>query len=118
MDYNRRMKVRLFKPVYDIVIRTIHFPGPNTGSLPRVSGSGEETEVESYVVGGIKQDVQITLSQTLNSEIERLHPYNKSLVRYKRWSDSLSPFRGLTHKGLHKYLEWWYERPIYLQPTD
>ena len=56
-----------------------------------------------------------TLSQTLNSEIERLHPYNKSLLRYKRWSDKLrSPFRQLAHKGLHKYLEWWYERPINL----
>ena len=56
-----------------------------------------------------------TLSQTLNSEIDYLHPYNKSLLRYKRWSDSLrSPFRGLAHKLLHKYLEWYYERPIYL----
>ena len=33
---NRRMKAIGFKPVYDIE-RTIHFPGPNTGSLPRVS---------------------------------------------------------------------------------
>ena len=56
-----------------------------------------------------------TLSQTLNSEIDYLHPYNKSLLSYKRWSDSLRPpFRGLAHKVLHKYLEWWYERPINL----
>ena len=56
-----------------------------------------------------------TLSQTLNSEIVYLHPYNKSLLSYKRWSDSLRPpFRGLAHKVLHKYLEWWYERPIHL----
>ena len=56
-----------------------------------------------------------TLSQTLNSEIEYMHPYNKSLLRYKRWSDSLRPpFRGMAHKVIHKYLEWYYEKPIHL----
>ena len=62
-----------------------------------------------------------TLSQTLNSEIERLGPWNKSLLSIKRWSDSLRPpFRGLAHKTLHKYMEWWYEKPIYLhmKPVD
>ena len=54
-----------------------------------------------------------TLSQTLNSEIDYMYPYNKSLLRLKRWSDSLrSPFRGIMHKVIHKYLEWYYERPI------
>ena len=57
-----------------------------------------------------------TLSQTLNSEIERLGPWNKSLLPIKRWSDSLrSPFRELAHKTLHKYMEWWYEKPIPLE---
>ena len=57
-----------------------------------------------------------TLSQTLNSEIKKLSPWNKSLVPMKRWSDSLRPpFRGLAHKALHKYMEWWYERPIPLE---
>jgi len=62
-----------------------------------------------------------TLSQTLNSEIEGKYPYNKSLLSYKRWSDSLrSPFRGMVHKVLKKSLEWWYEKPIYLHelPVD
>ena len=57
------------------------------------------------------------LSETLNSEIEGRAPYNKSLVSYKRWSDSLRPpFRGLAHKVLKRSLEWWYEKPIYLHP--
>ena len=56
-----------------------------------------------------------SLSQTLDSEIDKLHPRNKPLVSYKRWSDSLrSPFRGMAHKVLKKTLEWWYEKPIYL----
>ena len=56
-----------------------------------------------------------TLSQTLNSEIEGRYPYNKSLLSYKRWSDSLRPpFRGMAHKVLKRSLEWWYEKPIYL----
>ena len=58
-----------------------------------------------------------TLSATLSSEIERLSPWNKSLVSIKRWSDNLRPpFRGLAHKALHRYMEWWYERPIPLKP--
>ncbi len=45
-----------------------------------------------------------------------MHPHNKSLLRYKRWSDSLRPpFRELAHKGIHKYLEWYYEKPIPLE---
>ena len=57
-----------------------------------------------------------TLSATLNSEIKRLEPWNKTLVPMKRWSDSLRPpFRGLAHNILHKYMEWWYERPIPLE---
>ena len=57
-----------------------------------------------------------TLSATLSSEIRRLSPYNKTLVPIKRWSDNLRPpFRGLAHRVLHKYLEWWYERPIPLE---
>lgn len=56
-----------------------------------------------------------TLSRTLNSEIEGKAPYNKSLLSYKRWSDTLRPpFRGMAHKVLKKSLEWWYEKPIYL----
>ena len=56
-----------------------------------------------------------TLSQTLNSEIEGRYPHNKSLLSYKRWSDSLRPpFRGMAHKVLKRSLEWWYEKPIYL----
>ena len=56
-----------------------------------------------------------SLSQTLNSEIEQRAPYNKSLVSYKRWSDSLRPpFRGMAHQVLKKSLEWWYEKPISL----
>jgi len=58
-----------------------------------------------------------TLSQTLNSEIEGRYPHNKSLLSYKRWSDSLRPpFRGMAHKVLKRSLEWWYEKPIYLHP--
>ena len=58
-----------------------------------------------------------SLSQTLNSEIEGKYPYNKSLLSYKRWSDSLrSPFRGMAHRVLKRSLEWWYEEPINLHP--
>ena len=58
---------------------------------------------------------KMNLSQTLDSEIEQRYPYNKSLVSYKRWSDSLRPpFRGMAHQVLKKSLEWWYEKPIYL----
>ena len=62
-----------------------------------------------------------TLSQTLNSEIERRYPYNKSLLSYKRWSDSLRPpFRGMAYEVLKRSLEWWYEKPIHLHdlPMD
>ena len=62
-----------------------------------------------------------TLSQTLNSEIEQRYPYNVSLLSYKRWSDSLRPpFCSLAHKTLQKFMEMWYERPIYLHnlPLD
>ena len=55
---NRRMKAIGLKPVYDVWQRTILFLGHNTGSLLRVSRLPQETEVESYVVGGIKQDVK------------------------------------------------------------
>lgn len=56
-----------------------------------------------------------TLSATLNSEIEGRYPYNGYLLSYKRWSDSLRPpFCSLAHKTLHKFMEVWYERPIYL----
>lgn len=58
-----------------------------------------------------------TLSQTLNSEIDKLYPRNKSLVSYKRWSDSLRPpFRGMAHEVLKRSLEWWYEKSINLHP--
>ena len=62
-----------------------------------------------------------TLSQTLNSEIESHSPYNGSLVSYKRWTDTLrSPLKNYAHKFLHKFMEWWYEKPIYLhqKPMD
>jgi len=62
-----------------------------------------------------------TLSQTLHCEIEHLYPHNKSLIGFKRWSDSLRlPFRFLAHRGLHKFMEWWYKRDIYLhqKPLD
>ncbi len=62
-----------------------------------------------------------TLSATLNSEIKDRYPYNGYLLSYKRWSDSLrSPFCSLAHKTLHKFMEMWYERPIYLHnlPID
>ena len=55
---NRRMKVIGLKPIYDIAVRTIPFHGHNTGSHPRDSRLPQETEVESYVVGGIKQDIK------------------------------------------------------------
>ena len=56
---NRRLKGIGLKPVYDISARTIPFHGPNTGSHLRVYKlHSQETEVESYVVGGIKQDVK------------------------------------------------------------
>ena len=61
------------------------------------------------------------LSETLNSEIKDRYPYNGYLLSYKRWSDSLrSPFCSLAHKTLHKFMEMWYERPIYLHnlPLD
>ena len=62
-----------------------------------------------------------TLSATLNSEIKGRYPYNGYLLSYKRWSDTLrSPFCSLAHKSLHKFMEMWYERPIYLHnlPID
>ena len=56
-----------------------------------------------------------TLSQTLNSEIESYEPYNKSLLSYKRWADNLNPpFNKYAYKFLHKFMEWYYEKPIQL----
>ena len=54
-----------------------------------------------------------TLSQTLHCEIDSKYPHNKSLVSFKRWSDTLRPpFRGLAHHTLLKFMVWWYEKPI------
>ncbi len=62
-----------------------------------------------------------SLSKTLDIEIERRHPYNSSLLLYKTLSDTLpTPFCGLAHRSLQKFMEMWYERPIYLHnlPID
>ena len=56
-----------------------------------------------------------TLSATLNSEIRGRYPYNGYLLSYKKWSDSLRPlFCSLAHRTLRMFMEWYYERPIYL----
>ena len=62
-----------------------------------------------------------TLSVTLNSEIRGRYPYNGYLLSCKRWSDTLRPpFCGLAHKVMKNFMEWYYERPIYLHnlPID
>ena len=56
---NRRMKAIGLKPVYDISAKN----NPLPWTQHWISSKGlqvilQETEVESYVVGGIKQDVQ------------------------------------------------------------
>ena len=56
---NRRIRSIGLKPQYDIPARTTHYLGQIIGSPLRVlQVAPQETEVESYVVGGIKQDVK------------------------------------------------------------
>ena len=68
---NRRMKAIGIKPIYDVPAKN----NPLPWTAHWISSKGlqvapQETEVESYVVGGIKQDVKKTPSQDSNSEIE------------------------------------------------
>ena len=55
---NRRMKAIGLKPIYDIPAKNNPLPGRNIGFRRRVQVAPQETEVESYIVGGIKQDVK------------------------------------------------------------
>ena len=56
---NRRMKAIGLKPFMISLLRITHYLGHNTGFLLRVCKLlPQETEVESYIVGGIKQDVK------------------------------------------------------------
>ena len=55
---NHRMKAIGLRPVYDVAAKNNPLPGHNTGSPPRVSRTPQETEIESYLIGGIKQDVK------------------------------------------------------------
>ena len=48
---------RIKSTIYDIPV-TIHYLGHNIGYPQKVTVAPQETEVESYVVGGIKQDVK------------------------------------------------------------
>ena len=55
---NRRMKMIGLKPVYDIAARNNPLPWTQHWiSSKGLQVAPQETEVESYVVGGIKQDV-------------------------------------------------------------
>ena len=98
--------------------RTTPYPGPNTGS-PRRDYKWHPKKLKLNLMSSVELNKMYkkTLSQTLNSEIEKRSPYNKSLVSYKRWSDRLRPpFRDMAHKILKKALEYWYEEPINLHP--
>ena len=56
---NKRMKAVGLKPVYDIAQRANPLPWPQHWiSSKGLQVAPQETEVESYVVGGIKQDVK------------------------------------------------------------
>ena len=56
---NRRMKAIGLKPVYDIAAKNNPLPWTTTWiSSKGLQVAPQETEVESYVVGGIKQDVK------------------------------------------------------------
>ena len=56
---NRRMKALGLKPVYDIPAKNNPLPWTQHWiSSKGLQVAPQETEVESYVVGGIKQDVQ------------------------------------------------------------
>ena len=56
---NRRMRAIGLKPVYDIPARNNPLPGQeHLISSKGLQVAPQETEVESYIVGGIKQDVK------------------------------------------------------------
>ena len=56
---NRRMKAIGLKPIYDIPARNNPLPWTEHWiSSKGLQVAPQETEVESYVVGGIKQDVE------------------------------------------------------------
>ena len=56
---NRRMKAIGIKPIYDISSKNNPLPWTEHWiSSKGLQVAPQETEVESYVVGGIKQDVQ------------------------------------------------------------
>ena len=56
---NRRMKAIGLKPVYDIAAKNNPLPWTQHWiSSKGLQVAPQETEVESYVVGGIKQDVK------------------------------------------------------------
>ena len=56
---NKRMKAVGLKPVYDIALRANPLPWTQHWiSSKGLQVAPQETEVESYVVGGIKQDVK------------------------------------------------------------
>ena len=55
---NRRMKAIRIDPIYDIPLRTNPLPWTEHWLNSRgQQNAPQETEIESYVVGGIKQDV-------------------------------------------------------------
>ena len=78
---NRRMKAIGLDPVFDQVAR--NNPLPWTQHWLNSKGqqnAPQETEIESYVVGGIKQDVKQTPSQDSLSNTEWLDKTYNDLV--------------------------------------
>ena len=75
---NRRMKAVGIKPIYDIPAK--NNPLPWTEHWLNSKGqqnAPQETEIESYVVGGIKQDVKQEPSQDFLSDAEWDDPRRK-----------------------------------------
>ena len=68
---NKRMKAIGLDPIYDIPLRNNPLPWTEHWiSSKGLQVAPQETEVESYIVGGIKQDVKKIPSLDSNSDIE------------------------------------------------
>ena len=85
---NRRMRAVGIQPVYDIPWKSN--PLPWTEHWPNSRGqqnAPQETEIESYVIGGIKQDVKETPSQDFHYKFEVVFDKDKETasMKIKRW---------------------------------
>ena len=73
---NKRMKIVGLKPIYDIPLKNNPLPWTQHWiSSKGLQVAPQETEVESYIVGGIKQDVKKDHSLVdLNYRVNHLFP--------------------------------------------